>query len=279
MNPKGRTELNPRNSQYRDIITKPTSAISEVLHKVFPFLTPNEVTVLGSLGLAGLIMYTAKLEEANKIDAKTGKKLLSLFLALTATDALDGALARYLQSKGIEYSGKEIGPEVDSSFDRIQEAFSAWLAIYRAAHQKDKLWLVTATLTAFSNPLSSLFRAYAEKNGIIVPESGKNPFEFLGTRGGRFIGSTTRFLPSIPVGPVSVQAVVDGLTAAATLKTTASRANTVIRAKRDGVEKQSMADEKTIISAQRRFKLLAALTVLTTSITGIVLYKSLHQKS
>lgn len=266
----------PRNSRLREYAGRPAQELAKSLHTSFPWLTPNEVTVLGSLGLAGLVAYTARLEKGGKLDAKAGVKLLGLYLALSGTDMIDGSLARYLQSIGVEYSGKKDGALVDSAFDRIQEAFSAWLAMYRAAQQQDKLWLVTATLTAITNPLSSLVRAYAEKEGIVVSESGKNIFEFFGTRAGRFGTGTLHYLPRVKIGDTSLQAVIDGITAAATTKTTISRLQAVKLAEKNPNEDISL-DQESRKDAQRRFNLLGGLAIITGTTTAILFYRLLKK--
>lgn len=272
-----------RNSVLRKITSMPAEKIAEFLYNLFPNITPNEITAMGTTGLMFLVLYVALLEKESRINSSTSRKLIIILLGLTATDALDGSLARYLQSLGIKYKGEEFGPEFDSLSDRIQEAFMSWLAIYRAAHQDDKLWLATATLSALSNPMSSLFRANAEMNGVIVPESGGDILGFWGTRAGRLFISLTHVLPRSMIGPVSIQAVLDGLMTVATTKTAVQRLRAVGLAKNNVVAEKSHSavnsdfelDEKTKNSAQRRFKLLAGLAVITTSITGIVFAKSI----
>lgn len=301
-----------RNSIGRKITTIPARETAKVLNKLFPWLTPNDVSLLGSLGLLVLVLYTAKLEKNNEINSQTSKKLVLWLLGSTATDGLDGGLARYLKSMDIEYLDKDrfvklllmlgvldadssldIGPDFDSFLDRIQEGVTSWLGIFRAVEQGDKLWMATATLVALTNPLTSLVRAYAEKNGIEVDESGKSLFEFLGTRGGRFLTAIFKFLPTMSVGKVSIQALADGLTASANIKTTISRVKAIRDARNSSEEeaKQEVKDqdndkktgltEAEIENAARRFPLLAGLAVITTSITGIILAKSLKtiQKS
>lgn len=264
-----------RNSALREAIKKPTTEIARLLHTAFPWLTPNEITVLGTLGLFGLVLYTAQLEREGRIDTQTALKLLAAFLALSGTDALDGALARYKKHRGETDHDSSIGQLVDSLSDRVQEALFAFLSIYRAAHQRDKLWMIAAVVSALTNPLSSLVRAYAEKEGIVVPESGNSVFEFFGTRAGRFLAGTGRVLPRKKVAGTSVQAVADLLTAAATTKTTVSRVKAVKTATQD----TKILDLETQAEAERRFQLLAGLAVLTTTITGIVAVSQLHKLS
>lgn len=276
---KQNSKETPRNSRLREFSRMPTEKIAQLLHTVFPWLTPNELTLLGAAGLGGLVLYTAKLEKEGKIDFKTSLQLLGLFLGISGSDALDGALARYKRKIGEEGThDSSVGQLVDSLSDRVQEAFSSWLAMYRAAEQGDKLWLVTATLSAFTNPLSSLVRAYAEKNGIVVPESGKNVLEFLGTRVGRFGVGTLHYVTPIQVGGTSVQGIADGLTAAATVKTTVSRVEAVRSHKKTGGNVANELPIEVKKDAERRFKLLAGLAVITGTTTAFLLHKLLRKK-
>ncbi len=270
----------PRNSRLREFSRKPTEKMAQLLHTVFPWLTPNELTLLGTAGLGGLVLYTAKLEKEGKIDFATSLQLLGLFLGISGTDALDGALARYKKKVGKEDShDSSVGQLVDSLSDRVQEAFSSWLAMYRAAEQGDKLWLVTATLTALTNPLSSLVRAYAEKNGITVPESGKNILEFLGTRVGRFGVGTLHYVSPIQVGGTSVQGIADGLTAVATVKTTLSRVEAVQATTKTGARTAGHLPEEVKKDAERRFRLLAGLAIITGTTTAVLLHRLLRKRS
>jgi phosphatidylglycerophosphate synthase len=265
----------PRNSKIRELAKQPLNKISEFLHNSFPWLTPNEVTALGTAGLGALILYTSHLESEQKIDFETSIKLISAYAALSATDAVDGSLARYKAEHGDLSHDSSTGQLVDSISDRLQEAFLSWLAMYRAAQQDDKLWLITATLTAITNPLSSLVRAWAESKGIAVPESGKGVFELLGTRLGRATTSSTRLLPPIEIGSTSAQAIIDGLTAAATTKTTISRLQAINKGEKS--EDPSALDKKTITEAKRRFELLAGLSIITGLTTSFLLYKLLNK--
>ena len=267
----------PRNSNLREIAKQPLNKIVELLDNAFPWLTPNEVTALGTAGIGVLIIYTSKLEEEGKIDLKTSLKLLTAFAALSGTDAIDGSLARYKAEHGDTSHDSNVGQLVDSMSDRVQEAFLSWLAMYRAAQQGDKLWLITATLTALTNPLSSIVRAWAESKGIAVPESGKNLFELLGTRLGRAATSTTRLLPPLEIGETSAQALIDGLTAAATTKITISRIQAVQEVQLS--EEPLALDEETINNAKRRFNLLTGLSVITGITTSFLFYKLINKEN
>lgn len=269
------TETSPRNSQLREYVKKPLTKIAELLHTYLPWLTPNEVTALGTAGLGAFTLYVSKLEKEDKINLSTGIQLVASYAALSATDALDGSLARYKKEHGDDNHDSHTGQLVDSLSDRIQEAFIAWLAMYRAAEQGDKLWLVTATLTALTNPLSSLVRAWAESQGIVVPESGTSSFQFLGTRAGRAISGSSVFLPTTQVIGVSPQAVVNGVTAAATTATTIQRLHAIHDPHQD-VMKLDTGVQK---DAARRTRLLGGLALITTSITGLLAYKLLSKST
>lgn len=266
-----KSEASPRNSQLREYATIPLSTIAKLLHEHLPWLTPNEVTILGTASLGAFTLYVSSLEKQNRIDLTTALRLIGAYAALSASDALDGSLARYKKSQGDMNHDTSIGQLVDSLSDRVQEAFLAWLAMYRAAEQGDKLWFFTATLTALTNPLSSLVRAWAESEGIAVPESGTNAFEFFGTRAGRAAAGAATMMPTTEIARIKPQTVISGLTAAATTKTTLSR----LEAVRTANPEDRILDETTQAEAKKRARWLGGLAVVTTSITGIIAYKLL----
>ena len=260
-------ETSPQNSSLREVVNKPLALFVKLLHENLPWLTPNEITFLGTLGLGTFVLYVSRLEKQQRINTSTGIALIAGFAALSGTDALDGSLARYKQSQGDTSHDTRTGQLVDSLSDRVQEAFLSWLAMYRAAESGDKLWLVTATLTALTNPLSSLVRAWAESEGLVVPESGASAFEFLGTRAGRVATATTRFLPNPTVSGISPQAVIDGVSAAATTKTTISRLQAVFS------QDRNMAETTLQENAKQRLKWLGGLALITGVTTGILAYQ------
>lgn len=262
-------EVSPRNSPLREVAARPIKQVVTFLAETFSWLTPNEVTLLGTSGFAALCMYTANLEKEGKLTGTAALKVLAAYFALSATDALDGALARHKKEQGETTHDSTVGQLVDSLSDRVQEAFSSWLAMYLAAERGDKLWLVTATLTALTNPLSSLVRAWAEARGMVVQESGSSPLEFLGTRVGRFATGTARMVPEIPISNTSVQGLVDGVTAVATVKTTASRLSTISQSSQDGEMQEN---------AKKRFALLAGLAAITGTTTLVLLHALLKKK-
>lgn len=264
-------EMSPRNSQLREYAQQPLSAVAKLLHTHLPWLTPNEVTILGTASLGAFTLYVSSLEKQNKIDFTTGIRLIGTYAALSATDALDGSLARYKKSQGDMNHDSSTGQLVDSLSDRVQEAFLAWLAMYRAAEQGDKLWFFTSTLTALTNPLSSLVRAWAESKGIAVPESGTSAFEFFGTRAGRAAAGAATMMPTTEIVGIKPQTVISGLTAAATTKTTLSRLNTI----RTAEPEHHVLDDATQADAKKRVRLLGGLAVVTASITGMLTYKLL----
>lgn len=260
-----------RNSKLREITKYPANKIAELLHSAFPWLTPNEITALGTAGVGILALYVTRLEKEGRIDRSTGISLLSGYLALSATDMLDGSLARYLKEQRKTSHDSSVGQLVDSLSDRVQEAFAAWMAMYLAVSRKDKVWFVIATLSALTNPMTSLVRAYAEKEGIVVPESGRG-FGIFGTRVARAAGAGVRFLPQRKVGVSSAQALVDSVTLAASTQTTVARLKAVKQ--RDA---ERVLDTQSVAEADRRFKLLAGLAVITGTTTA-VLFAKLRKK-
>ncbi|NCO12416.1 MAG: hypothetical protein COZ34_02925 [Candidatus Pacebacteria bacterium CG_4_10_14_3_um_filter_34_15] len=246
-------ENNPRNSKLRDLTRVPVSKTVEFLDTAFPWLTPNQITALGTIGVLGLAIYTAALERKGEIDAKTSAKLLATFLALSISDALDGSLARLKKAKGEEHDSEK-GQLIDTLSDRLQEAFMAWLSMYRANENGDKLAMSAALVSALTNPLSSFFRSWAEAEGVTVPESGKGIFDVFGTRVGKAIAASVKFMPVKKIGGVSIQAGVDMMVAAVTLKVAVSRFKVVIQARQDQKEADALAlvdvEEADIVSLE-----------------------------
>ncbi|MBU0975102.1 CDP-alcohol phosphatidyltransferase family protein [Patescibacteria group bacterium] len=283
----------PKNSRLREVAKKPVFKVVELIDKAFPWLTPNQITALGTTGVLGLTIYTAVLEKKGEIDFKTSVKLLVAFLALSISDALDGGLARHRAKNGDISHDSKTGQLVDTLSDRLQESFLSWLSMYRANERKDKLAMTAALVTTLTNPLSSFFRAWAEANGVVVPEGGKNIFDTLGTRVGKVVASSIKFLPVKKVRGVSVQATIDILVATATIKVAVGRFKAVIDSKRiedleigkgdlelvgdgdlvafsnkdeeDKLKKQEMIDD-----AKVRLKWLGSLMVVTGVTTGLL---------
>lgn len=224
-----------RNSGLRNLVKQPVTKTVEFLDTHFPWLTPNQITALGTSGILGLAIYTAALEKSGKIDAKTSAKLLASFLALSISDTLDGSLARLKIAKGAEHDSNK-GQLIDTLSDRLQEAFLAWLSIYRANKNGDKLAMTAALVSGLTNPLSSFFRSWAEAEGVTVPEAGKDIFEIIGTRVGKAIAASVKFMPIKKVGGISIQAGVDLIVAATTIKVAVSRFSAVLQAKKDQKE-------------------------------------------
>ncbi len=230
----------PRNSSIRKLVKEPIARTVEFIDTNFPWLTPNQITALGTTGILGLAIYTASLEKRGEIDGQTSAKLLASFLALSITDALDGSLARLKKSKGEEHNSEK-GQLIDALSDRLQEAFLAWLSMYRANENGDKLAMTAALVNALTNPLSSFFRSWAEAEGVTVPEAGKGMFDIFGTRVGKAIAASVKFMPVKKIGGVSIQAGVDMMVAAVTVKVAISRFTAVIQARREAQEVEALA--------------------------------------
>jgi phosphatidylglycerophosphate synthase len=234
-----------------------------LLHEALPDLTPNQVTVLGTSGLAGLALYVVKLERAGQLDKNSSLGLVSIFLAVSAADAVDGALARHLIAKGVPHDS-DFGGIIDSSFDRVSEALLALLSMARAVENDDDAWFAAAMMAGLANPLSSFMRANAERQGVVVPESGKTVFEFFGTRTGRFVISVLKVLPNIKLGGVSVQAMADVLTTTATMMTAYERYVVTVNGVENGMDDEGeVGDVKMMENAERRFRYIFGVTVFT----------------
>lgn len=267
---------NPRNSQWRTVFAQPVNSSVAALAEHFPNLSPNTVTILGTAMLGVLSGLTAELEKRQQLTTTKAAGLLIGYGLSNATDALDGGLARHKIANG-KLHNSENGQLVDAVADRIQEAITVWIAMYRAYLNGDKPWLLLASLQAITNPLSSFLRAYAEKHGITVPESGKSPLDVFGTRLGRAFGGSLAYIPHIPIGPTSVQAIHNGLGAAANIKVGAQRLEAVRTA---NVTEPDPSPETTKLQkdAEKRF-LALGITLLATSITTLGLLRYFTKQS
>ncbi len=260
----------PRNSSLREHVAKLEPFVAR-LSETLPWLRPNHLTASGTLAVTGISLLTGYLEKQGELDWKASHKLVLAMLLANSTDALDGMLARHIQANNPEAHDAKTGQLIDTLADRVQEAISAWLAMYRAALTNDNFWLATATTTALTNPLSSLLRAKVESSGNVVPESGTGALQFLGTRVGRSGVALIHNLPTIPAEATSVQGLVDALQTTANINTVIARAQVAFSGHSDEVNTVTL-DQEAIENAKVRFKNLAALYLLTTTLTGVLLF-------
>lgn len=183
--------------------------------KKIPGISANHITFSG-LALVGL----GSLEKTLKPNSLQASYIALALMALgISTDAFDGALARSLNQSS------ENGAILDLLSDRTQESILSLSRITTASLRKDPFGVITASLSGLTNPLPSLLRAKAEKKSLVVPESGKNPLTFLGTRASRAVVGVfnTTFPTVFEVSSYSSQSLIDGLSTLANILTSLER--------------------------------------------------------
>lgn len=255
-------DKSPRNSPLRKFSEKILDPIINRLAKI-PGIEANHVTLTG-LGLTAI----GSLERwINKNEASPYIALAFLGLGISC-DALDGALARRLNQSS------EKGAILDLMTDRIQESVMALTRMAMATERGDLLGVIAASLNGLTNPLPSLLRAIAESKGLIVPESGKNPLSFLGTRGGRVLTNvwTTTFPESFTFENQSSQALIDSLSTLANITSSLERLFLLIKK-----PETTISDEKVIGLGRKKTERLIPYVLINSlvMIGGGVIYWAL----
>ncbi len=203
----GKEQDKARNSSMRRRLRGLVDPIVNKLAEV-PGIKANHITISGSLlvALGGL----EKLINSSSASPWIALGLIGLGMSL---DSLDGALARKLKQSS------DAGAILDLLNDRTQETALALVRVIEASNRGDALGVLAAALVGLTNPLPSFLRAEVEANGGVVPEAGKNPFDFLGTRMGRVLLGTiaTAFPTAFNIEGCSFQSIGDMTTAFANL--------------------------------------------------------------
>lgn len=240
-------DKSPRNSPLRKFSEKLLNPAVNGLAKI-PGIEANHITLTG-LGLT----------VAGSLERWIDKSEVSPYIALAllglgiSCDALDGALARKLNQSS------EKGAILDLMTDRVQESVMALTRMAMAIERGDLLGVIAASLNGLTNPFPSLLRAVAESKGLIVPESGKNPLSFLGTRGGR-VGANiwaTVFPESFTIKEQSSQALIDSLSALANIISSLERLSLLTKKL-----KTSTTDKKLVDLGRKKTEVLIPYTFL-----------------
>ena len=162
-----------RNSPFREV----SKIFYPLAKKLNDFgIKANQVTLAGTYltGLGSLLKMSEK-----QFGTDFSFFALGLFVLGLTCDGLDGALAR------ISGTADKEGAVYDLVNDRVQELLLTTTRIANASERRDILGVIAATLAGLTNPLPSYIRAMVEAKGGCVPETGKNPLSFLGTRAPR----------------------------------------------------------------------------------------------
>lgn len=139
------------NDKARTVVGTVTDPVAKFL--LMLGLTPNSITVVGTLGISGAAL----------IFFPTGEFFVGtlVILVFIFSDLLDGTMARL--------SGKSnpIGAFLDSTMDRVADAalFGSIVLFYAT---EDSILVLPALITAFATQLISYVRAKAESLGMTM---------------------------------------------------------------------------------------------------------------
>lgn len=180
-----------RNSKFRKIFSSLTIGTANLIHSKLPNVTPNHLTMIGTvtaLGGAALAAFS----EHRLIGG-------ALFLTGAAMDGFDGALARIKDALAMRTEEeKKAGVVTDVWNDRVQEIGGSVLRMVRGFISGSYFGVVAESLNLMTNVQPSVNRAEAELAGVVVEETGNNPLEFAGSRPGRvLLGAVALARPDI----------------------------------------------------------------------------------
>ncbi len=180
-----------RNSGLRRKAEGLTRSVAGFIDKRFPSVTPNHLTIFGTVTALGGAALAAFSEH----------RLIGgiLFLAGAAMDGFDGSLARKKDEGGKRtQEQKDNGVIFDVINDRYQEIGASILRMARGIISSSPLEVAAESLNLITNVKPSIARAEAEMKGVVVQETGNNPLEFAGSRPGRvFLGALALAFPSL----------------------------------------------------------------------------------
>jgi len=204
-----------KNSPLRDSrFARPLNGAARWLHKEFPWLLPNHITVGGNVLVSGGAIYAY-------FNPVAGAAIATV---TSFTDALDGRLRRVIDLEDPHKLDSSHGPTVDAISDRYQEWFLAMTRMVVASAHGDQFGKWAAYAAAITNTWTSVARAYCEANQISVSESGPIAIKGVGpgTRFGRaglgLFGLGFRQINGFPV-----QGTLDTITAVSNVVTTIDR--------------------------------------------------------
>lgn len=238
-----------RNSRARELTKGVISGGARKLHDVAPWLTPNQITLGGLIGVGAVAKYAEVANKTSKPEDTVVQRSVvgAAYTAICLSDGFDGALERHLQSIDPNRKGSQFGANFDAGSDRGQELA---LALSRISSAKDFLGKYLALGAAVTNSLPSLVRAYGESKGVVFEENGNDWLQFCGTRLGRaIIGGVSTLAPTFKEVPI--QKTADALTIVSNISTATSRARKIMAHQGEAV--LSEADQS---SAKTRFKML-----------------------
>lgn len=258
-----------RNSRLRETTADLVQKVTEKLHHRFPELSPTHLNLMGVAGVS-LGAWLAERRNRKKETLSSLPPLIVLSVS-SLLDAFDGSLARLIAREDPRKVDFFKGQLFDAGSDRLQELTMALSRIVSANKRGDKIGETAAILAVVTNPLPSVARSLSESSGRVVPEAGKGPLGFLGTRVGRaVVGIASTVFPEVSKMPL--QTSLDALTGVANVVTTIDRVHQGIKSDSFG----DLAPEKRK-EATARAKTLLVLTGVTFGAT-LFTYRRLRQK-
>jgi len=257
-----------RNSPLRKITKILPESFANLLVKIFPKITADQVTQVGGV-LVGLGAVLKAIPE-HLIGEDLRLWALGSMLVGTSLDAVDGPVFRKLHPDEESISGAMN----DLMSDRYQESALALSRIIMAGTRRDPLGVLAAALSGITNSLPSLLRANVEKLGYPVPETGKNLITLFGTRPARsLINITSTTVPEInvPVINQSLQFVADTVSSIGNILTAVERASYLKQAKNGQlkVNFEEKYKELGLLKSKKLQKFFWANFVLMTSFAGL----------
>ncbi len=184
--------------------------VARGIHKVAPRITPDHITHTGTalaisgFALAEMIKIHPGLKTPTLRKTAAGLQVLGALL-----DKLDGSLAKVINEQTPGAHDSKQGQITDVKADRTQEQARGAMAAFGAHLRQDLVGEAAALLNLKTSVKPSLSRAEAEKEGIFVPEMGRNPLQMFGTRGGRVVLNLFSTNIDKKVLGVSLQAWID----------------------------------------------------------------------
>jgi phosphatidylglycerophosphate synthase len=163
------SEVNPQNSQLRESTKDYFYKTADLLHKTFPNLTANQLTM--GRAIATVVSSEAIVRSSHRrsrIPSSLG------YIAFELADGVDGNLARI---RDIDDNSPSLrGNLYDTISDKTVETYNCFRVAYRSIESGDNVGATINVLAGITSPLPALFRAKAEANNLVVKENG------LGTR-------------------------------------------------------------------------------------------------
>lgn len=262
-----------RNSEIRELSAGIINGVAERLHQFLPGLSPDQVTFLGTAGVALGAILAEHHHRKKPGEIVSSLPSLGVLVVASSMDALDGSLSRVIAKENPEKADFSRGQVIDACADRAQEFILALSRAVSAQQRQDRVGETLAFMTGLTNPLPGIFRALTETSGLTVPETGKDALGFFGTRIGRALtGIAATVFPEIKGVPL--QAALDFLTVIANLRTTTHRFQ---KWRQAGNITEQLLPQEDREKARIRAQALIGLSAIIFGIS-LLTYKHLQQK-